>query len=302
MKGLLKRIVDNINAPTTLIVRTDAHSGHKLGLQNPETELWEENEEGDLEPYSPELTATQRWLWESYTKHVNEAMRLAGDDEIVLLDLGDVCQGSKYPAPLVSVRDADQVELALGTFKPFEEHKDRIRAIRLVVGTSAHNFSFGSAEVSLLGRLKNTFHKSSVKLVKHGLFTVAGVAVDAAHHGPSGGSRAWLQGNIMRRYLQSLMMDEIMAGQSPSSLVLRAHHHVAPPPETVRLSDKSGRMWSSTMHLVPSYCGVSQYARQATRSISSLTIGLLSFRLRSGAVENWRRFTETIDIRTKEVL
>ena len=203
---------------------------------------------------------------------------------------------------MVSVRDADQVELALGTFAPFEKHADRIRAVRLVVGTAAHNFGFSSAEVLLLGKLKNALPKTNVRLVKHGLFTVAGVTVDAAHHGPSGGGRTWLQGNIMRRYLQSLAMREIMSRQDPPALVLRAHHHVAPPPETVRLTDKTGRMWSSTLHLVPSYCGVSQYARQVTQSVSSLTIGMLSFRLREGAVEGWHRFTESIDIRTRESL
>lgn len=298
---ILKRLLDKDTADaTTLIVRTDAHTGHKLGLQNPETELWEEDEEGNLEPYIPELTATQKWLWESYTKHVSEAMRLSGDDEIVLLDLGDVCQGRKHPAPLVSARDADQVELALGTFAPFEEHADRIRATRLLAGTEAHNFGFGSAEVSLLGRLKNKL--PNVRLINHGLFSIAGLSVDAVHHGPSGGSRKWLEGNIVRRYLQDLMMAAIMAAQTPAKLVLRAHHHVERR-EVVTIYDKeAGRMWESVIHIVPSYCGVSQYARQATQSTPTLTIGLLSFRIRNGTIENWHRFTESIDIRTRETL
>ena len=298
LKGWKDRTADKA---TTLIVRTDAHSGHKLGLQNPDTELWDEDEEGNLEPYKPELTATQKWLWESYVKHLGAAIEGAGDDGIVLFDLGDLCQGDKYASELVSVKDADQVELALGTFEPFTPYADRIRAIRLLVGTGAHNFGFGSAEVSILGRLKNMFPHTDVKLVKHGLFTIGGVAVDAAHHGPGGGSRAWLHGNIVRRYLQSLMMGEIMAGNEPPGLVLRAHHHVERM-ETVTLYGGKGQMWSSAMYIVPSYCGVTYYAQKATQSTPTLSIGMLSFRFRNGAIEKRDRFVEVIDLRTKEVL
>jgi len=298
LKGWKDKTADRA---TTLIVRTDAHSGHKLGLQNPDTELWDEDEEGNLEPYKPELTATQKWLWESYTKHLGQAIEGAGDDGIVLLDLGDLCQGDKYASELVSVKDADQAELAIGTFEPFVAHGDRIRAIRLLVGTGAHNFGFGSVEVSILGRLKNMFPKTDVKLVKHGLFTISGVTVDAAHHGPGGGSRAWLRGNIVRRYLQSIMMDEIMAGSDPPMLVLRAHHHVEAR-EVVTLYGKHGKTWASTMYLVPSYCGVTHYVQQATQSTAALSVGMLSFRLKNGSVERWSRLVETVDLRTREVL
>jgi len=297
---LLKGWKDRTKA-TTLIVRTDAHSGHKLGLQNPDTELWDEDEEGNPEPYKPELTATQKWLWENYTGHLGAAIESAGDDEIVIFDLGDVCQGDKYAAELVSVKDADQVELALGTFEPLVPYAGRIRAIRLLVGTGAHNFGFGSVEVSILGRLKNMFPKTDVKLVKHGLFTISGVTIDAAHHGSGGGSRTWLQGNVLRIYLTSLMMAEIMSGNVPPILVLRAHHH-GEAKATATYYSNDGRMWESTIYLVPPYSGMTHYARQVTQSRHVLPVGLLSFRLVNGLVEQSNRFVETIDLRTKEVL
>jgi hypothetical protein len=299
---LLKGLIDkDDDAATTLIVRTDAHSGLRLGLQNPETELWEEDEEGNLAPRKPELTATQKWLWELYSAHVTEAIQWSDNDEIVLFDLGDACQGDKHHSRVVSVRDADQVELALGTFDLFIPYADRIRSLRLLVGTDAHNFGFGSAEIALMARLKNTFPKTHVKLVRHGLFTVAGVAVDTAHHGPSGGSRKWLEGNIVRFYLKDLMLSSLIAWEAPPRLVLRAHHHVEMR-EEVTVYTKAGRMWQSVIHLCPPYSGVTHYATKVTRSKSTLTVGLLVFRLRNGIIESWDRFTETIDLRTKEPL
>ena len=298
LKGWKDRTADKA---TTLIVRTDAHSGSKLGLQNPDTELWDEDEEGNLEPYKPELTATQKWLWECYPRHIDKAIEEAGDDGIVLFDLGDMGQGGKHAAELVSVRDADQAELVIGTFEPFEPYADRIRAIRLIVGTGAHNFGFGSLEIAALGRLKNMFPKTDVKLVKHGLFTISGVPVDASHHGPGGGNRTWLHGNILRYYLRSLMLAEIMAGNEPPVLVLRAHHH-GEAMEVVTVYGGDGKVWSSTIYLVPPYCGMTHYGRKVTQSRHTLSIGLLSFRLRNGIVEQQNRFVETIDLRTKEVL
>lgn len=53
--GVMKRVI--------LLVFSDTHGNHKLGLLNPKTVLYDETEEGELIPYTPRLTASQQYLW-----------------------------------------------------------------------------------------------------------------------------------------------------------------------------------------------------------------------------------------------
>jgi len=69
------------------------------------------------------------------------------------------------------------------------------------------------------------FKNKDIKMCQHGLLDIDGVTIDYAHHGPFPGSRSWLKGNIARYYLRDLMMREIMNGNSPPKLVVRAHYH-----------------------------------------------------------------------------
>jgi len=285
---------------TTFIATTDRHSGHNLGLQNPETELWEEDEDGNKHAYKPSMLATQEWIWNHHGAHVTRALGIA-KNSVVLLDLGDACHGNKYPAGLKTTRMSDQLELAAGTYEIFMPAQERIRAILLVEGTSAHNFNEGSAELLLLARLKVMFPAANVQLIRHGLLTVDGVTFEVAHHGPGGGSRKWLEGNIVRRYLQSLMMSELIAGETPAQMVLRAHHHVERH-EVVSVFDGKGNKYTSEMILIPPLCGVTHYARQRAQSPGTLHIGMYAFQCQDGKIVDTHRFVETKDLRTRIVL
>ena len=52
---------------------SDTHGGCKFGLCNPETVLYDEDEQGNMVPYNPALTATQKFIWhEVYMPQLQE--------------------------------------------------------------------------------------------------------------------------------------------------------------------------------------------------------------------------------------
>jgi len=106
----LKRVI--------LAVASDKHGGHQLGLLNPETVLEYEDKEGNLIQWMPELKPFQQYLWEIHEKHIQDVRKLAGKDEIVLIDNGDLTAGNKYPHEQVSTRISDQFDIAFYNLLP----------------------------------------------------------------------------------------------------------------------------------------------------------------------------------------
>ena len=49
-----------------IAVVSDTHGGHRLGLLNPNTVLYAENEIGEWDYFRPELTESQRFLISSF--------------------------------------------------------------------------------------------------------------------------------------------------------------------------------------------------------------------------------------------
>ena len=92
-----------------LVALSDTHGGSRVGLLRPGTTLYQEDQVGDPEPWVPELTRTQQYLWSLYEEHVGAVVELAAGDEIVVIHCGDVTQGNRYPSLLVSDRMADQL-------------------------------------------------------------------------------------------------------------------------------------------------------------------------------------------------
>ena len=74
----------------------DVHSGHSLGLLNPETVLISEDDEGQVEEWTPDLTETQRRLWHVYQQNIEQVSDLAGRDEVIVFHDGDLTNGDKY--------------------------------------------------------------------------------------------------------------------------------------------------------------------------------------------------------------
>jgi hypothetical protein len=287
----LKRVI--------LAVASDKHGGHRLGLLNPETVLEYEDRKGNIEEYRPDLLDFQKYLWEIHQKHVKETQKLAGKSEIIVFDNGDTTAGNKYPHEQVSTRISDQFKIAAWNSRPWLDLKN-VKTVRITKGTGAHTFGEGTSEIVLQQILKGWYPRKDIRTVYHGLAKVAGITVDYAHHGPGVGIRNWLAGNIARLYLKSLIQDEIDLGNTPPHLVIRGHFHSYVEEYVVKIFQ--GERYKSQLNVLPSYCGIDDYARQITKSKYILQHGMVCYEIIDGKILDTHPMFETIDIRTREVL
>ena len=276
----------------------DQHGGHTLGLLNPSTKLKDWDIEGNPYWWTPKLNKSQEHLWyDCYEKDIADVSKLAGKDPIVAFNLGDITQGQKYISQWVSTRSSDQIFIAEANMLPWFALKN-LHVVRLVRGTDSHGFGEGSADLTVEGLLQRRFPKRNIDVVFHGLADILGIKVDYAHHGPYTGSRNWLKGNVARYYLRSAMMDEIQIGNVPPHLYIRGHYHNYAE-EYLRISNAQ-HAHKSWLTVLPSYCLMSDYARQATRSQFSVTNGMVAYEVVDDRIVEIHPFTHTIDIRTKE--
>ena len=276
-----------------MLVLSDTHGGHKHALCDPDTVLFDEDELGNPVQQRVALTDVQKWLWNVYSELLERTTEIAGDDEIVCVHLGDVCHGNKHPEQLISTRIYDQIEIAATALSWLRALN--LRSMAIIAGTGAHTFGEASATKAVADRLKHE-HQIPAEVFYHGLFDIDGLSVDAAHHGPGPGSRSWLTGNVARYYLRSLMMAAIVADQYPPELVLRGHYHTKVD-EVVTVGD-----YESRIIVCPSMCFLSDYARQATKSIPRVTVGGALFEIDNGHVIGKHWITDTVDVRTRKTL
>jgi len=282
-----------------LVDLSDTHAGLRLALMSPDVQLHDEDQEGNLVTYSPELTASQHHLWNVYLESINFTKNLAGKDEVIVIHNGDLTQGMKYPSALVSSRVSDQVAIAVENLSPWLELPN-VTHLRISVGTGAHNLTEGTTELLAAQVLKERYPKKTIEVLYHGLLFVNDVPVDYAHHGPYPGSRAWLRGNVARYYLKSLMMDAVAAGTPIPKLVLRAHYHS--PIQVTENMTIAGEFVESTLLISPSFSMLDDHAVQATRSKDSITNGLYLVELLPRTVNRIIPVFDTVDIRTQETL
>jgi hypothetical protein len=277
----------------------DTHAGHKLGLMPPDTVLYDEDEEGNLVPYKPRLTATQKYLWRCYEDDLDNVSALAGGDPIILIHDGDITHGLKYPSQLVGTREADQYIIACGNMRRALQLPN-ITALRLMQGTASHTFGEGTAPIIVARQLGAEYSDIDIKCPAHVLLDVDGVVFDVSHHGPGPGSRSWLAGNILRYYTRSIMLDELADGEKPPDVVMRAHFHTLVI-ETVRLITKRG-IYTTEAFVLPSYCGLSEHGRQVTRSTYRISCGLVAIEIVGGKIAGVHPFWRINDLRTREKL
>lgn len=168
----------------------DSHGGNTLGLMNPEVELVD----AQGHRYNPTLTEPQEYLHELFIEHSDKAMEFADGDDLYVLHLGDITQGNKHFPEKISTKIADQIHVGRANFWYWKKYKN-LKAIRLVVGTPAHNFGEQTAEELTIELLKADMPKVDMKVLYHGLLDINGVLFDYAHRGPQAGKRNWLKGN-----------------------------------------------------------------------------------------------------------
>ena len=274
---------------------SDTHCGHRLGLLNPETVLWQEDEKGDICEYRPELGPMQQYLWPLYQQHIEKVAQIADGAEVVLLVNGDLTQGTRYIEGCFAVTLFDQVQTAVYALKPWFEHEGlRLGPVRIIRGTPSHTQD-GSSESMIAALLAERYPRQDVQAYHHGLIKIGGLGFDVAHHGPGGGIRIWTKGNVARHYLTSLILSEITANRMPPRVVLRSHFH--------RFVWETIRRWGLVADLIvtPSYCGMNGHGRQVTRSVHTQQHGLVAFEVEGGQV-HITPLVEELDLRTCEEL
>jgi len=161
---------------------SDEHSGHKLGLCNPETVIQEES--GKEKQF--ELTETQKEIWDL---HTSNADKLAGmndkQTDIVILHTGEPTHGDRHNKYLMSQRISDQVDISVMNYEPLFSRCKNIKMMRYAMGTDDHNFGEGSAEITM-SKILGLMHKGlDCRAVYHGLLDIDGFEIDYAHKGPT---------------------------------------------------------------------------------------------------------------------
>ena len=271
-----------------LLLMADRHTWFSLGLISPFTEL-----EG------LQLNSKQLELWGIYEKGLAKTFDLAGKDEVITFDVGDITHGNKYDEDLLVGGIAPQIIASAETYYPILD-KHNVKILRIAEGTSAHNFGEQSSENLVKYILKQRYPKKDIDVVGHGLIDIAGVKIDYSHHGPHPGTMMWTKGNVARSYLRNYMMTELSLGNKPADLVLRGHYH-----EYVK--EWCGITWEgvdyeSTLIIMPPLCMMGSFARQATRSSFSISPGVVAVEIYDRHIHKTYSFIQAMDQRYREDL
>jgi len=200
-------------------VMGDQHANFRFGLCNPETIL----DEGD-EKIRPSLTYHQKTLWQFYKEDRESLRKLAGSDEIVFFNLGELCHGFRFKSELVSTYPVNQYKIAVANLESLLDMPN-IKHVRLLKGTASHEDGPGSAASTVGDMLQLKYKKKDIRVRYHFKTDVDGIDFDYAHHGPGPGIRDWLSGNVLVLYAQSIADKLLKEGKNPPGAILRSHFH-----------------------------------------------------------------------------
>ena len=275
-------------------VITDTHGGHRGSLLNPGMTLELFDQEGNPYHYHPEPTAVQEFLWGIFTDAIARIIELANGCPVYVLHLGDLVEGDKHTSEVMFPDMAAQIQIGLENLKPLCAIPNVI-ALRIVIGTEAHEYMFANATRLISAGLKNAYPELDIQMIQHGYDDIHGVKIDYSHHGPTQSRRQWLRGNEARYYLRNAMYEDISQDGYPADVYLRGHVH-APVIEYLQV----GKYWS-TLVVVPSMKIGGQYSFKMMRSNPSVTVGMMAIEIEAGRVKQIHDYTVTKDLRTREV-
>lgn len=277
----------------------DTHGGNLLGLCSPDVKLTKFTPQGQRYYFRPELTETQKWLWERWEEDIAKVEELADGDPIVLLHVGDETDGDKYQDQQMFTQKGAQLLIAAANVEPWYQ-LDNLQKVRYISGTGAHNFKEDSGTLNVIDKLQARHPGVETELVQHGLFEIDTVAFDVAHHGPSPGTRKYTEGRQLTYYTESLVQDALEDWEEPPKVVLRAHYHTLCW-QAITKKTKHG-VYKTEAVILPAYCGLTEHGRQATKSISKIDCGLVAFEIVDDRLVGVHPFWRSVDLRTKEVL
>jgi len=280
-----------------VLALADTHAGHVLGLLNPETVLIRALDDGSVEEWTPELTATQRYLWGLFTEQLAEVREVVGRDEVICFHGGDITQGDRWGDGLIDgVTREDQRIIACANMQPVLD-LPTLRHLRLVTGTLVHVPD--CAEARIARRLAEISGKD-VQSYHHTRASVGGVILEVAHHGPFPGSRDWLKGNVALYHLRDRVYRDHRLGILCADAYIYGHYH-----EWVWTTLHEcwhGKDRDHHLVIVPSFCGLTHFARKSTHSLPALTNGMALFEINEGRLVSIRCLKATLDLRTEETL
>lgn len=285
-------ILKSKSTRVVVAIISDPHSGHVSGLVNPDTLIQDDQKR----QVKFTLNDRQEYVWNVYSKGVEETFKLAGKDNILLFCLGDLTHGNKYIPELMSTRGADQYAIGTQIFDPWLQSHKNVKAIRFVFGTGAHNFGQGTSEIVISERLQDRHPELDIRCYYHAIVNVLGKTLDVAHHRGGAGNRTWLNGNVFRYYIKSLMLEDIVNKKSPPDMVIGGHAHSFIT-EVVSMGD-----YSTTGILSPALCLLGEFAIQAAKSPGYVTIGTVACEIIEGKPIAVYPFVDKLDARTKETI
>ena len=283
-----------------VVALADMHAGHVLGLLNPDTVLVRQiDDKGKKEEWCPEPTATQRFMWPLYLEHLNSLTDLADGDEVIVFHAGDPTQGTKHPQGIIDgVSRSDQRIIAEWNLKPIVGMPN-VKAVRLFTGTPAHVWP-GSADAKVAWALQQEYPAKDIESVHHSRTNVDGVLFDTSHHGPHPGSRDWLRGNVALYYLRDRIYRDRRMGKKAARVYIRAHRHTwVHVMLDERWMDEHGY---HDLTVVPSYCGLTAFARTVTQSDPELVNGMCVYEIVDGKLRDIYPFVHYQDLRLEETL
>lgn len=287
-----------------IAVRGDTQAGHDGGLLNPETlfpvlEIDEEKQQVCVGFEKAHLNPVQRQLWKWAEEDRGKIRDLAGQDEIVFLEMGDMTQGVRFTDNLQLASLDRQTIAALWNAVPWLA-MDQVHTMRAVKGTGVHVWGDGSTETILTMLLSREFPGKDIKIASHYILNVNGFRLDVAHHGPGPGIRNWTRSNMFDLYLKSLLMDDLNSDRTPPSIALRGHKHEFT--KGLGKHQVRGQVWELPGFIVPPYCFIGDHAQKVGNSPSSMGVGTLALEVIDGELYKWHPFTHYVDLRTEEVI
>jgi hypothetical protein len=280
------------SVPFWIVVIADKHCGHKLGLLNPSTTL---PSEADSEKrYKPKLTDVQKWLWNDvYIPGLERCAKTIDKGDYGIIINGDALHGIKYPESAVSMRASDHIDIAVDCAMPATDLGNLV-FIRVVMGTSAHNFGLGAGDIGLSERISDAVKGVNIRTILHGYLRLKNVLIDYRHAGTHPGTREWLRGDNIRRYTRDIIEKSITANNPPPQLLIRSHYH---DPVIERVSHLGHECVSV---VTPPLCLPDYWTTQSVRNLTFATAGFLLIKIQDGRVLDVECMKQTIDLRTIE--
>lgn len=280
---------------------SDTHGGHKLGLMNPEAEILDTsvNPPG-IEPV-PDMNSWQELMWEDYGWAIDEIKLLSQGNEIQPWHLGDLTQGTRFKSHLVTQNLTSQSMIAHANVGfMLDKFGNQVKQFGIVTGTGVHiGFEMG-VPMGVKKSLENDYEKIQFRISHHALVNAGGVLLDLAHHGTADSIRKWLEGNLLRYYLNDLYFKSRMEDLAIPRVVARGHVHVRVE-ETITKWQNDQKQYITGLTL-PSYSGLGAYARKVTRSTGQIVNGMACLVIQDRKLQEVLWFTRTRDTRTKETM